>query len=299
MLRNVICVAAGKGGVGKTSIAANLAGLAALSGWKTLLVDLDPQGNLCDELGTLDDERYDDGNSLLTSVLTGAAATVMADVRPGLDLVPAGERTKDLRGHFTLNPVAGNLLRLRYALGQLAGGYDLVICDTPPATDQLVKATLAASRFLLLATRGDGGSTRGLRHTATVYEEVVVEGLNPELEVLGIVRFGFAPAHTARLRNARARIEGVLGGIPIPVFDTFIRDAPRTADDVRDRGQLAFEYAEAAAQAPAFYQALRDGTPAAQFGSNADQLALDYLNLWTEVRDRYLHRRAELDREAS
>ena len=41
----------GKGGVGKTSIAANLAGLAALGGWKVLVVDLDKQGNLARDFG--------------------------------------------------------------------------------------------------------------------------------------------------------------------------------------------------------------------------------------------------------
>ncbi|HKZ29483.1 MAG TPA: ParA family protein, partial [Acidimicrobiia bacterium] len=44
MLTNTIAFANGKGGVGKTSVTANVAGIAALSGWRVLTVDLDPQG---------------------------------------------------------------------------------------------------------------------------------------------------------------------------------------------------------------------------------------------------------------
>ena len=50
-LQNAVAIANGKGGVGKTSITANVAGTAALSGWKVLAVDLDPQGNLGNDLG--------------------------------------------------------------------------------------------------------------------------------------------------------------------------------------------------------------------------------------------------------
>ena len=51
MLPRSIAIANGKGGVGKSSLAANLAGCLALGGWHTLVVDLDPQANVSDELG--------------------------------------------------------------------------------------------------------------------------------------------------------------------------------------------------------------------------------------------------------
>ena len=55
----VIAVESLKGGVGKTTITANIGGYLALSGARVLLVDLDPQGNLEDDLGYADDERND------------------------------------------------------------------------------------------------------------------------------------------------------------------------------------------------------------------------------------------------
>jgi CO dehydrogenase nickel-insertion accessory protein CooC1 len=53
MIPNTILVMNGKGGVGKTSLVANLGGLAAFAGWRTLLVDTDPQGNLGRDLGVM------------------------------------------------------------------------------------------------------------------------------------------------------------------------------------------------------------------------------------------------------
>jgi Mrp family chromosome partitioning ATPase len=64
-LDNAVAVATGKGGVGKTSITANVAGTAALSGWRVLAVDLDPQGNLGNDLGYNQRGDGDEGGRLV------------------------------------------------------------------------------------------------------------------------------------------------------------------------------------------------------------------------------------------
>ena len=61
MIPNSIVITNGKGGVGKTSLVANVAGLAAASGWRVLVIDADPQGNLARDLGVLD--IADDGGA--------------------------------------------------------------------------------------------------------------------------------------------------------------------------------------------------------------------------------------------
>ena len=63
MLYNSIAFVNGKGGVGKTSITANTAGILANSDWRVLAVDLDRQGNLQKDLGYREDERHDDGET--------------------------------------------------------------------------------------------------------------------------------------------------------------------------------------------------------------------------------------------
>src|SRR4051812_2454344 len=71
-LSRVIAMVNDKGGVGKTSLVANLAGQLAASGYRCLLTDLNRQANLADDLGYRDDERDDQGAGLLMSVVAGS-----------------------------------------------------------------------------------------------------------------------------------------------------------------------------------------------------------------------------------
>lgn len=71
-LSRVITFATGKGGTGKTSCAANVAGLAAQAGWRTLLIDLDSQANLGHDLGFSESEE-------LTTALTWSTRSSPAE----------------------------------------------------------------------------------------------------------------------------------------------------------------------------------------------------------------------------
>ncbi len=108
MIPSALMISNGKGGVLKTSLAANLAGLAALSGWRVLAVDLDPQGNLATDLGVLD--KSDGGEGLLRAVADNARLTPLAhrgevhvraaDLRPGDSDLRVGSGVADRRrGH--------------------------------------------------------------------------------------------------------------------------------------------------------------------------------------------------------
>ena len=92
MLTNTILILNGKGGVGKTSLTANLAGLAARSGWPTLAVDLDRQGNLQRDLGY----ASDGGRSLVAAALGRGSVEVIREVRPGLDVIAGGRVLDEL-----------------------------------------------------------------------------------------------------------------------------------------------------------------------------------------------------------
>src|ERR1700712_310274 len=88
MIANSVLVTNGKGGVGKTSRVANVAGLAAASGWRTLAIDIDPQGNLARDLGVLD--AADDGSRLHDAILGRAPLAPITSVRTRLDLAAGG-----------------------------------------------------------------------------------------------------------------------------------------------------------------------------------------------------------------
>src|SRR5690349_23660686 len=91
-LARVVTVANGKGGVGKSTTACNVAGLAAVAGWRVLLIDFDPQGNAGHILGYRWEGRSDGGRHLVDTLITDRPLTpLLRNVRPNLDVVPGGE----------------------------------------------------------------------------------------------------------------------------------------------------------------------------------------------------------------
>src|SRR5688500_12786513 len=135
VLDRAVVVCNGKGGVGKSSLAAAVAAMAAGASWKTLVVDLDPQGNLGFDLGYVQDGRSDGGEALQRAVLSGHELQPLEGVRYNLDAVPAGPGTEEcfdrLRERVRFDGL-GALRAFYEALAPLASNYDLVVIDTPP-----------------------------------------------------------------------------------------------------------------------------------------------------------------------
>ncbi|MFP5319458.1 MAG: ParA family protein [Acidimicrobiia bacterium] len=282
-----MAVANGKGGCGKTSVAVNLAGVAALSGWRVLLVDLDPQGNVGDDLGY---RRHSDwGEALHDSVMKRGRIPLspLRNVRPGLDVVPGGDFTEDLatllqsrRSKATSHEAAlGELLVLGEVLEAIADDYHLIVVDCPPAGGVLLDAALAAVRWLLIPTRRDAASLQGLVRVAKRFQEVA-STVNPHLEVLGVVLFDFGFGHRRMVAEVRDSLSASLGSVA-PVLESFVRSAPKASGDMRNAGQLAYEYEDAKVRATAEVKPWERG--AARFGANAAGLAEDYKRLTDEV----------------
>lgn len=135
-----------KGGVGKTSAAVNLAALAALNDWRTLLWDLDPQGAAGYLLGAKHKSR---GGSL--GVLTGERDVddaIKATHVDGLDLLPADVT---IRGaDAALGEAKKPHKQLARVLKTVRGSYDLVILDCPPGLSLLSENVFDAVDVLLV-----------------------------------------------------------------------------------------------------------------------------------------------------
>jgi cellulose biosynthesis protein BcsQ len=298
MISQSLSVSAFKGGSGKTSVAAAIAGLAAASGWKVLLVDLDAQGNLAREFGYM--EQSDGGKALLTSMLTDQPLTVLKDVRPNLDVVPGGRHTRKMTNWLAaeVRDDPKVLHRLEEILSGPASDRDLVILDTPPGEAAIHELISATAHYFLIPTQGDSASTDGI---AEVLMRIAAarEGkdpLNAALELLGIV-VTFVPSGGKVIdREIRKDLTSLLGD-GVRIFTPSIRFAKQAAIDVRERGVGVAEYEALkikSEKAMPWHEALRRKVPTERFSSAAGGLAGDYQQLVESVLDAFTTRQQEL-----
>ena len=289
ILERGVAVCNGKGGVGKSSLAAGLAATAAAMGWRTLAIDLDAQGNLGQDLGYLQAGLTDDGERVHRALLDGAPLAPVTGVREGLDVLAAGPWTDGLadelhrRVHLDGPAV---LVPARDALVAAGQGYDLVVFDTPPSAAALLDLALSASRFLCCPVRFDQASVDGLTRVDGRRRALADTGLNLDLELLGVVLFGFGTAERRMLRDSRAQLEYLLDGVA-PVLPTFIREARKAARHMRAHGVVASEYFLASQEAAPWFE-VPPGEES--FARNAAGLASDYWEVTREILSRLTQR---------
>ena len=285
-LSRTIAMVNDKGGVGKTSIVANLAGQFAAAGYRCLLVDLNRQANLADDLGFRDGPFDDQGAGLLLSLVAGTPLRPAEGVRPDLDVVPGGARLVDLvplmvsrvqeRGREAFRALAE-------VLAPVAGDYDLVFIDCPPETTILTDLALTAARWVLMPTKSDGGGLVGMRLVGERF--ALARELNPDLGLLGAVLFATGSRSRVVHAEVREAVARAFGGHS-PLFSTSIRHAERTAQDARRLGKLAHELEQEVAAQPAWWAALRAGqkeTRGRRLSPTAASVAGDYRDLGVEL----------------
>jgi chromosome partitioning protein len=172
-----------KGGVGKTTTVINLGAYLAMTGTRTLVIDLDPQGNATSGLGI--DRRTAPGSAYAALVdrRPMAEMAVHTDVE-GLDIVPS---TPDLSGaEVELVDVGARERRLAASLGSLDGRYDRVLIDCPPSLGLLTVNALTAADGVLIPIQTEYYALEGLSQLVNTIRRVR-ESLNPRLEIEGVV----------------------------------------------------------------------------------------------------------------
>ncbi len=179
----MICVAIAnqKGGVGKTTTAINIATAMAATGWRTLLIDLDPQGNASTGIGIATADRVRSAYDLLVDEAP-LADCIMPTKIPGLDIIPA---TVDLSGaEIELVSVENRTDRLAAALAQDTG-HDIAFIDCPPSLGLLTLNALAASDTLLVPLQCEFFALEGLSQLLQTVERVQ-QRFNPDLGIIGV-----------------------------------------------------------------------------------------------------------------
>ena len=204
-----------KGGVGKSTITCNLAAIAAQQGQRTLVIDLDPQGNTSSYLlgDTADPEAPGAAGFFETTLKFSMRAPkttdfIVATPWDHLHLMPAGAALDELHGKLESRY---KIYKLRDALQELAEGYDQVWIDTPPALNFYTRSALIAAQGCLIPFDCDDFSRRALYGLLEAVTEIQADH-NPELVVEGIVVNQFQARASLPQRTVQELIDE---GLPV------------------------------------------------------------------------------------
>lgn len=185
----VTCVVNQKGGVGKTTTSVNLAASIAAAEKRTLLVDMDPQGNASSGVGVRPGTRERTIYDVIIGQSSFEEVIVPTDI-PSLFVAPA---TQDLvAAELELVDDPKRALKLKDAMESVLRDFDYVFIDCPPSLGLLTVNALAACDSVLVPLQCEYYALEGLTHLMATIDRVK-NGMNPGLEVEGVVLTMFDP----------------------------------------------------------------------------------------------------------
>lgn len=293
MLTNAVAVLNGKGGVGKSTTASHLAGIAAAQGWRTLVVDCDGQANLHRCLGY----PFDNGEHLRDALLGKTPLSPRRDRRENLSYVGGGELVDEAARTLAAGAAGGNPSAnfcLDETLAPVAGDYDLIVIDSPPRELFLRMLILMASHYVVIPTDKDEAAFDGIADVMRSIGRARKYG-NPALSVLSVLRWRMASS--AMAGEASRTIAELLGTDSLTVKAT-IRSAPRAADSQRVMGLLAHEYEMRVSAAHRVTWAERLARPreeARLYSTAAGRVSEDWWAAVTEILDAFASRQRETE----
>src|SRR5215210_6990866 len=215
----VIAFANQKGGVAKTTSTLNLAVALAEEGYRVLIVDMDPQGNLTMSQGFNPDQIDRSMFDVLVHRLPIDQIIQEAEVHLAVSSI-------DLAGaELALSSMIGRERALEKALTPIKDRYDFILVDTPPSLGLLTINALVASNGVIVPVQCEYLSLRGLVQLENTLS-MIRENLNPEVGIQGIL----PTMYDGRTLHAREAVEILQENFGELVFKTRIKKTVRYAE---------------------------------------------------------------------
>jgi chromosome partitioning protein len=261
---NVITLVNQKGGVGKSTTAANLGAALALQGRKVLVVDCDPQGNLTTSLG-IEEQEQDRLPITLATVLMKSMADDLQDgtegiirLGEGFDLMPANIELAGIE--MMLVTTMNREQVMREWINSVKQNYDFVIIDCMPSLGTLTVNALAAADSVIIPVQSQYLSEKGMTELIKTVNKVK-RSINPKLKIQGIL-FTLVDRRTNMARQTIQEIRDTYG-THIPILNPEIPQAVVAADATK-AGKSLFAYAPASKVTKAYAEFAKEVDNAAK-----------------------------------
>lgn len=211
-----------KGGVGKSTTTFHLARAAANAGVRTLIIDMDPQGNITQSLSDITEGQVGVADALSARTSETLADVITPTPWSGVDIAPTtGETLGYVRDELVLSG-AGREARLKDQITSLPVPYDLVLIDCPPSLDQLTINALSAADGVLIITQSKQWSATGLAHLLETIRSVRAH-YNPGLQISSVV----INLHDARTVSGTTWLETINEAAAAHEYHVFMPPIPK------------------------------------------------------------------------
>lgn len=240
----IISITNQKGGVGKTTTAINLAAALAQKGHKTLLIDLDPQGN--STMSYLDRKTVEKSMfDVLTDPEVKLKDVLRASGLPNLDIAPARISLAKIESKL-LGEIDGHY-RLREKLDGVRRKYDAVLIDTPPTLGMITVNAMVASTHVLIPIQSSYFALEGTDDLLETIDKIKARP-NPSLRILGVV-ITLHDKRTVLGKDVYDQIKGVFGD---KIFKTTISKSVRLEESPAHQESI-FTFAPRSSGAAEYY----------------------------------------------